>query len=484
MVDTVDAYLDSDLLGALVDYDDTSTAAFQPWRAPGGISPQHDFIWAAAAYRFRVFRAGNRCGKTTVGAWDVAAAALGVHPTFPVKPPLNIWVSALDRELIGEVLWPALKLWLPAQEITDITWHRKKPPEIPVALKLRNGTTISFKSADSGREKYQGKQLHLVWTDEEHPGDIMKEIEARLIDSGGSLIVTCTPLLRGAWLKELEARESCLTVRASMIDAAHAGIIDLAAVEEYADSLPERQRQVRVFGDFVNLEGAVYPSFTKATHVAKPRGGALWIGDRRVCEWPIKRDRAKPRYSAVDFGVGHPMAVGRAYHDGQAGRIIVERVWYGSGIRFARWAELLEQELAELAAPMFADRDASGRLDFEARGVPTAAAFKDVIIGLELVERFLQLRPDGLPGIVIVEDPTLVHPKLGRCDAKRLAWELEHYHYPEDAEGKPLKADHPVKRDDDCADMLRYLVCGITLVCGLHKISGTAASEPQQIRVR
>lgn len=477
--------LDSDIYGALLDYDESATSRFQPWRTPSGVSPQHEFIWAAASHRFRVFRAGNRTGKTTVGGWDTAAAALGVHPAFPHKPPLNIWASALDRELIGEVLWPALKRWIPPHEIADVSWHRKKPPEIPVSLTLRNGTTISFKSADSGREKYQGKQLDLVWTDEEHPPDIMKEIEARLLDSGGSLIVTCTPLLRGAWLQELEARDTCLTVRASMIDAGHAGIIDLQAVLEYADSLPERQRRVRVLGDLVALEGSVYPSFARATHVARPRDGALWIGDRRVCQWPIPLDRAHPRYGAVDFGVGHPMAVGRAFHDGSAGRIIVERVWHASGVRFGRWAELLAPDLSNLAAGLFADRDAGGRLELEAKGISTAPAYKDVILGLETVERFLELRKDGLPGLVLVEDPTLVHPQLGRCDAKRLAWELEHYHYPEDKEGKPLRADHPVKRDDDAADMLRYLVCGVALICGLAK--GAPPSDGggfQRIRLR
>jgi phage terminase large subunit-like protein len=441
--------------------------AFRPWTTPEGISPQREFILAAADHVHRVFQAGNRCGKTTVGAWDVAAAMLGCHPTFRFRPPIDVWGSALDREFgIGQVMWPALKRWLPPEEIQTVAWHRRNP-ENPMTVILRNGSAIDFKTADGGRTKYQGKRLHLAWVDEEHPADIMEEIQARLLDLGGYLNVTCTPVQRAAWLKELAQRPTTKVVRASMMDAARAGVIDLQAVEAYAASLPERQRRVRVLGDFVALEGAVFPSFAAATHVAKPLGGALWLDGRRLCEWPIRRDRDRPRYGAADFGVGHPMAVGRAFHDGEAGRLIVERVWHGPGTRYSRWAELLNPELSWMAAPMWCDRDASGRLEFEAKGVATAPAFKEVVLGLEVVERFLGPRADGLPGIVLVEDPALVHKELGRCDAKQLAWELEHYHYPEAKDGKPLKADHPVKRDDDCADMLRYLTCGVVAICAL-----------------
>lgn len=421
---------------------------------------------AARRRAVRVFRAGNRAGKTFVGGWDVAAAALGTHPTFPFRPPLNIWVSALDRDYgIAQVVWPALKRWIPPEEIAGSpAWHRREP-ESPLTVRLRNGSQIDFKTADSGREKYQGTGLHLAWLDEEHPGDIVEEVRARLLDYGGCLNITCTPLLRSKWLTDLEREEGTVVVRASMLDAARAGTIDLAAVERYAKSLPERQRRVRVYGDVVALEGAVWPSFKAETHVAKPRDGWLWIGDRKVCEWPIPREKGRPRYAAADFGVGHPMAVGRGWHDGLAGRLIVERCWSAPGTRYSRWAKVLRPELIDLAAPMWCDRDAGGRLEFEAQDVVTAPAFKEVVIGLELVERLLEPRDDGLPGIVLAEDESLTHEEFGRCDAKQLAWEMEHYHYPEARDGQPLKADGPVKKDDDCCDMLRYLTCGLVGLC-------------------
>lgn len=434
---------------------------FSPWVTPDGRSPQRDYVLGARDYPRRLFQAGNRCGKTFTGGFDVAAAARGTHPCFPFSPPLSIWVSALDRDFgVAQVAWPAIKRWIPPQEIASAAWHRREP-ESPLTIRLRNGSQIDFKTVDSGRQKYQGTGLHLVWTDEEHPADIMQEIRARLLDYGGRLNVTCTPLLRSAWLQDLTRDPKTLVVRASMLDAAHAGVINLQEVLDYADSLPERQRRVRVLGDFVAMEGAVYPSFSAATHVAKPRDGALWIGDKRVCDYPIP---AKwPRYAAADFGINHPMAVGRAAHDGRIGRLIVERCWYASGVRFSRWAETLGPELGKLAGPLICDRDAGGRAEFDAAGIETAPALKAIQAGIELVERLLEPRSDGLPGIVLVEDPTLIHPTLGRCDARRISVEIGNYHYPENKEGKPLRADLPVKQDDDAVDMLRYLATTVSM---------------------
>ena len=442
-------------------YLNSPLAKFKPWETPEGHSPQRDFVLAAGTHRIRIARWGNRCGKSEIGTVDTILAALGWHPTFPHKPPLKIWVSCLDWNMAGQVLWPKFRRWLPESEIKGgwggVSYLRKTPP-IPLQIKLRNGSTIDFKSADSGRRKYQGAQCHLIWLDEEHPPDVVEEVEARLIDCGGHLTVTATPIMRARWLQDLERRKTSFVNRANMLDVARAGIIDLDATLEYAETLPERQRRVRIYGDLIALEGAVYPNFSTDTHTATPRDGRLYLGDHDLCEWPPPA--GWPRYAAMDFGYSHPAACVRAVHDILAGRIYVERCWYSSQIRHARWAELLGPELKRLEMPLFCDRDADGRAEFEAAGVPTAPAPKSIAPGLELVENLLEPGRDGIPALILVEDGGK-HPKLGRCDTKKLAWELDHYHYPADKEGKPLKADKPVKRDDDCADALRYLCAGI-----------------------
>lgn len=459
-------------LTAAAPYLRSPLAQFHPWARPEGTSPQREFVMAAADYRVRVARWGNRCGKSEIGCVDTLLAALGWHPAFPLKPPLTIWASALDWNLIGQVMWPKFQAYMPQEQVKHVSFLRKNPP-IPLQIEFKNGSVIDFKSADSGRRKYQGAQIDLIWLDEEHPADVVEESQARLLDSGGLLTVTATPIMRAKWLQSLEKRDTTFVNRASLFDAAEAGIVNKQAVLDYADGLPERQRRVRVFGDVVAAEGAVYPNFSRETHVAVPRNGALWIGDRRVCEWPPHKTWR--RYAGADFGYHVPTAVVHAHHDPEHGRLFVNRCWYATHVRASKWAEYLKPELDGIAAPVICDRGAAERAEWHAAGIKTAAkkGWTTPIPGIELVERLFELRPDGFPALVLVED-CAKHPQLGRCDTKKLAWELENYHYPPTPEDKPAARDLPVKVDDHACDALRYLC---ELVATIVKSVGTTALD-------
>ena len=69
-------------------------AAFRPWELKG-FSPQRAFVRAAADHRVRVFRGGNRSGKTTVGGFDVALHLCGWHPYTRFEGPVHWWASAV-----------------------------------------------------------------------------------------------------------------------------------------------------------------------------------------------------------------------------------------------------------------------------------------------------------------------------------------------------------------------------------------------------
>lgn len=456
-------------------YLQSAVAAFRPWTSSDGRSPQADYIRAAGTHRKRVFRAGNRTGKTVCVAFDAVAQLLGWHPApHPGKPVRRCWASGLDWEWgIGEDLWPAFRYFLSRHDPTcggvgdcgceldpaivgSVQWMRVKQPEIPRAVLLANGAQLVFKSADSKRRKYQGRGIDLLVINEEHPSDIVEEARRGLVTSGGQLSVALTPIERMRWVQDLEHEKGTLIVRASMTDAAHAGIADAEVVADYLAGLPDRQRRLRDLGDYADPEGVVYPSFSRETHVAQVRDGGLWLQGQRLCDYPIPG--RFPRYAAWDFGYSHPTAVPRIAHDGDLGRIFVERCWHKEQIRTSRWAQLLAPDLMKLAAPIVCDHDADGRAELEAAGLHTTPANKRVVAGLELVERLLEpSRRDGLPKIVLVEDPSLDDPAMGRYDAYPMIREFELYRYPKDSEGKALRADHPIKRDDHAMDALRYI---------------------------
>ena len=440
-------------------------AAFRPWELKG-FSPQRAFVKAAADHRVRVFRGGNRSGKTTVGGFDVALHLCGWHPFTRFEGPVHWWASAVSfRDGIGSVLWPALKQFLPKQEVRSVNWAWRSEPETPTSLVMKNGSTCSFKSVEQTRVKYQGTKLHGIWIDEEHPPDIVEECRARLLDYAGYLNVTLTPVRRERWVVRLEKEADTFSIQASTIDAARAGTIDLDATLDFAANLPERQRRVRIEGDHVALQGAVWPEFTRETHEARPRAGRLILGEHDLCPWPAPP--AWRRWAAVDFGYNNPTAIVLAVEDPFYARLYVYRVYYSAGVRASEWGWRMRAELPELAAPPWADHDSFARAEFEAEGVPTLAALKsNVNAGLESVSRALLPRRDGLPGLVFVSDPEAVDPFFGLIDTKVLQEEIDDYHYKAHKEGTPDPKDEPVKENDHACDALRYLVTGWELARG------------------
>jgi phage terminase large subunit-like protein len=456
----------------LVEFLGSHLARWKPWITPSGVSPQRDFIKSAGTHKVRMFRGGNRSGKSSCGAWDHAAIACGMHPFYPKRGPTKGWIVGVDwGQGIGAVIWPKLKALLPPSQIRSISYMRRAAPEIPQAIMLKNGSEIFFKSAESGRDKLQGADLDWCWLDEEIEAGLVEELRARLLDRGGLFSVTLTPVSNMRWVEALESEKdkhgnpSTLVVRASMRDAMEAGILDREQVERFLANLPEHKRRVRELGDFASAEGLVYQEFDRARHVLRPRASGLHDAEGRwVYPWPLPR--SWPRYAAMDFGFSVPSAVVIAAEDPYSGHLVVERCLYAREIRASKWAYELRHPLGlrllpDLEVPLITDHDAMERAELAAAGIPTCKAVKDKTPGIESVERALHAMPDGRPKLQVVlaeTDATASRNSLtGRDDAYHLVWEIERYRYAERKEKGPDAKDEPVKKDDHLMDAMRYL---------------------------
>lgn len=158
---------------------------------------QAEFIAAVESGRYHenYFLAANRAGKTKVGAYIGSKFSRKGMPGK--KPPSSGWVVSLDFPMSRDVIQPyyfnngygvGQQPFIPAHEIDKFDRQAQ-------TLILKNGSQITFKSAESGADKFQGSGKDWVSSDEVIPKNIDDEISIR-VKAGASLVrwATCTLL--------------------------------------------------------------------------------------------------------------------------------------------------------------------------------------------------------------------------------------------------------------------------------------------------
>ena len=212
-------------------------------------------------------------------------------------------------------------------------------------------------------------------------------------------------------------------------------------------------------------EGAIFEEFDPAVHV--------------VDRYDVPD--AWPRYWAVDFGFVHPFVL-QMWAQKPDGELVMYReiyrtgrtvdqhchdlldaicdpdpAWSGPRVRAHEgriWREPRPQTI-------ICDHDAEGRQTLQVElGMPTRAADKRVLEGIQRVQRRLRPRGDGKPGVTFMRD-AVIHRDPALLDAARPSSTIEEipgYTWavrPGNAGG--LK-EEPVKIDDDGSDCARYLI--------------------------
>lgn len=234
---------------------------------------------------------GNRSGKTVIGAAIAVAFLLGKEyfrnePAWdwvkdlpiPEGRPRNIWVIGLDFPVVRDVIFKE-----------KLLVGKGQPPFLPknfeeLGGKVRegdmqivapDGSTLTCKSADSGREKFQGASVDLIWIDEECDVGVYDESYQRTVDCAGFMLITLTPLTDTS----SGAKTPWVFQR---VQAARAGDADIAVSQlSVLDNpfIPEKEKErlktkwkghaeerARLYGDFIQRSGLVYPMLSKNIH--------------------------------------------------------------------------------------------------------------------------------------------------------------------------------------------------------------------------
>lgn len=235
---------------------------------------------------------GNRSGKTILGSFIAIAWALGKEyfrnepawkwvQSLPIpEPPNNIWVVGLDFPTVRDVIW-----------YEKLRHGKDHPPFLPNDNSVRrvsdadyqvffeNGSLLTCKSADSGREKFQGASVDLIWIDEECDESVYDECFQRTLDCSGRILLTLTPLtdinsgVRTPWIYDLyeDWRAGQGDMEFCQLSTINSPFIpELEKERLIAKWKGDPEESARLYGGFVRRSGLVYETWNRTVHVIRP----------------------------------------------------------------------------------------------------------------------------------------------------------------------------------------------------------------------
>jgi hypothetical protein len=249
----------------------------------------------------RMVSGANRSGKTEHLVAETAAAALGYRPWVlrqlglppPDKPwerPNNLPEKALfltgagirinvpsevflvtglpAKRGIAETLHPKVKKLLgPCIEKTYYT-HQN----IPVQVKLKNGTVIDYGSATQRGLAFEATNKSHYGVDEPIPKRVYTGIRRGAIDQHARIDFSFTPLgpCAGWMFRDLYSRAG----KESFVDAFTVTIYDnpylspeAIAAFEADPTISDVEKQARLYGRFLHLVDRIYPQFDEEVHI-------------------------------------------------------------------------------------------------------------------------------------------------------------------------------------------------------------------------
>lgn len=412
--------------------------------------PDHDQLSAHRhdGYATLVF-GGNKSGKSICAAHDCAAWATGNRKWRDDIPDgIRIWVVSAQYRTLYEGIWhhlnECLPYWLIERKGPQVAGY-DMPQWVTVRTLSGKVSRIDFLSAEGGesaRKRVQSASLHRLYIDEEVDDAIWQELQMRLIEHGGSVMVSATLVMSEDWLVDLEKRalSGDRQVHLSRLNTEKNPWLDATTLAIVTSDMSEEEKNVRILGRSRRTSGLIYPSF----------------GDSHLVD-PFSIPADWPRFVAYDSGFRVFAVLWLAVDP--TGRRYLYRELYA---REAQLADVVAQIRAaeagesapevRLIDPAAFAHNQDGTMGIGPRlsseyDMPCTPAINSVYDGIEAVRRWLLPGVDGRTGLAVFKNLVEFRREAGRYRIRAQTAER-------DAPGRP---DEPLKKDDHLMDGLRYL---------------------------
>jgi hypothetical protein len=433
------------------------------------ITQKHELIL------IRLYIGGNRSGKTVGGIVEDIWWVTKTHPYIDIDA---IWPEPIRGRVVTtnfkdgweKIIRPEFVRWCPLTYLRGNSWatafdketktiHFADRPHPTIRGRIIRGGFIEIMTHEQDLETFAGASRHFVHLDEECDEDRYKECVARLIDTGGCLWMTMTPVEGMTWTFDviyepaLEGSDpQKMVVEVDMFDNPFLSDAERDNVVSLWDG---DDAESRVHGKFVRKGGLIYPDFSddpKAPlcHVVEshiPPREYLWV-------------------TSMDHGLKNPTAF--YWHAvNYEGRVITFEEYYQSNRVISEHAAKVHEINARLGkVPEYYVGDPSIRNRMPNTGISIFEEYaqygliiqhgpelNDVNAGIERVTRYLRT-------VDRESDGTQVPYWQITRNCGKLIWELKRYRWRtfvnRKSEVNNNPPEQPVKKDDHACDSCRY----------------------------
>lgn len=206
----------------------------------------------------------NRSGKSWASVAETQYVALGrpVWAEVP-DPPVMVWYVMPSLPMFRRAIRPIMMKLIPWKEVKRAYWRDG-------IIVYHNGSELHILSADMRQKRVQGASVDLAVLDETPEQDIFDEVQARVMDRHGRIILAFAPIdVSVAWVRDNYYLPWMAGERPD-IDVIHMPTADRdghslvpwfsdADIKEAEARWPDpATRAARLYGEFITRSGRVY----------------------------------------------------------------------------------------------------------------------------------------------------------------------------------------------------------------------------------
>lgn len=425
------------------------------------------------AFRTIAIFGGNRFGKTWWAAAAAVAITQGRFPWVPkpevaptqslrivdgqilekvggldtldpgalrFKRPVRIRMFGEDMTSLEKVLVPQLTEFIAPEWLVST---KKNSFGVTTHWIFKDGSVIDLLTYNQDPAMMEGWYGDAVFYDEPPPRAVYVANSRGLIDRNGISCFSMTPL-KEPWIADEILNNPDPSIWCLTVDTRDNPHLNEAAIKEFEDKLTDEEKETRVHGKFLHLQGLVFPEFDKLTHVIPSfepdPGDTVFVSidthprTEQALVFVSVDKRGNIFQCHESFSHGTPEAV--------ADRII----------DFHKTVHKVEQAIIEPGSKGDKNRGESTyeiiHRRLSAQGIPLDLGSKDLSGGILQMKDALRSR-NGLASLFISE----------RCT--RTLWELARYTWKDwKNAGSSDKGEmnKPVDKDDHMIECLRRLV--------------------------